>query len=94
LADLIAETSRNAVPIEAIAERVAAEHGADHRRPITPRYVGSLLRPRLNLLLYKSNGVYVVPSYRMAEVRELCQRYGVEAHPNIDTLPQSPDMGT
>jgi len=91
LANLIADTSRNAVPIKAIAEKVAAEHGADHRRPITPRYVGSLLRRRLNLLLYKSNGVYVVPSTEWPKVRELCQRYGVEADRQTDKPPQ---MGT
>jgi len=74
LADLIADTSRNAVPIKAIAERVAAEHGADHRRPITPRFVGSMLRRRLNLLLYKSNGVYVVPSTEWPKVKRIASR--------------------
>lgn len=54
----------------------AEAHRADYQRPITSRYIGSLLR-RLGLILYKSEGVYVLAPGQREVVAALCTRYGI-----------------
>ena len=43
---------------------------------VTNRWIGNILRKRLNLRTYKSHGVYVVPSTELPKVQLLCARYG------------------
>lgn len=52
-------------------------HGEEFERPLTSRYVGSLMRTALRFTLWKSS-VYWVKLPGEAEMRELCSRYGVQ----------------
>jgi hypothetical protein len=52
-------------------------YGAEYDWPITNRWIGGILRKRLNLQTYKSHGVYVVPMTERTKVELLCSRYGV-----------------
>ena len=64
------------LPLKEIVTAFIEAYGSDYKRPVTSRYVGSLLR-RLGLNLYKSEGIYVLaPGHRDA-VAALCARYGV-----------------
>ncbi|ESZ51715.1 hypothetical protein X731_03830 [Mesorhizobium sp. L2C054A000] len=78
LTSLISDTSRKVITIKAIADVVAGQHPGEFARPITPKYVGSLLRRRLNIAVYKSNGSYVVPVSEWPKIKELCRRYGID----------------
>ena len=78
LTTLISDTSRTAIAIKSIAEAVAEKHAAEYSRPITPKYIGSLLRRRLNVAIYKSNGSYVVPTSEWPKIKDLCRRYGID----------------
>lgn len=73
------------IPVGEIARQFAVVCGADCDRPITPRYVGSLLRQRLGLYTHKSNGNYVVmvPSQRLAI---LAARYGLDTGTSGDVV--------
>ena len=51
--------------------------GSDYERPITNRYIGSLLRRSLHLKTYKTSGVYVVGLTDTEKLKTLCTRYGV-----------------
>jgi hypothetical protein len=53
--------------------------------------VGGILRKKLNLLTYKSHGVYVVPITERAKIKLLCTRYGIDA---AGGAIQSGDVGT
>ncbi|MDO7836096.1 hypothetical protein Q4610_13680, partial [Sphingobium sp. HBC34] len=77
LSELLADQCRKAVPLTEIAIVFAARVGPDFERPVTARYLGSLLRTRLHLTSYKTQGVYVVPIVEKAKVDALCPRYGV-----------------
>lgn len=63
------------IGIGAIASRLIDRFGRDYDRPITNRYVGSLLRTRLGLKTYKSHGVYMV-AIDPERLNVLCNRYG------------------
>lgn len=79
LSELLADTARPAVPLSEITALFTARHGADCERPVTSRYVGSLLRTRLHLASYKTRGVYVMPTTERAKVRVMAERFGVRS---------------
>ncbi|WP_375414587.1 hypothetical protein [uncultured Bradyrhizobium sp.] len=79
LHELLLEPSKVVVPIAEIAAELTQRHGGEYQRPITNRLIGSILRRRLNVLAYKSHGVYVVPGTERAKVKHLASRYGLDA---------------
>jgi hypothetical protein len=77
-AELMAPSSRPVVPVSEIAKGLIERYGAEYERPITNRWIGSILRKRLNIRTYKSHGVFVVPAGERSKVGMLCGRYGVD----------------
>ncbi len=77
LADLIDKADRPVIPIGDVASQLIHRFDAEYDRPITNRWVGSVLRKRLNLRTYKSHGVYVVPMTERPAIEMLCARYGI-----------------
>jgi hypothetical protein len=79
LVDVLAELSVSQIGgpigIAIIASRLIERYGRDYDRPITNRYLGSLLRTRLGLKTYKSHGVYVV-AIDPERLNTLRERYG------------------
>jgi hypothetical protein len=57
--------------------RAIERYGDEYDRPITNRWIGGILRKRLNIQTYKSHGVYVVPINERPKIELLCGRYGV-----------------
>ena len=77
LAELISSSERLVVPVSEIATGLIERYGDEYNQPITNRWVGSILRKRLNILTYKSHGVYVVPMQERSKIELLCTRYGI-----------------
>lgn len=73
----LATGDRFALPLQEIVTAFAERFGADYERPITPRFLGGVLRNRLGLPLYKTNGVIAVSLKDRARVGALLARYGV-----------------
>jgi hypothetical protein len=59
-----------------IAVAFSTEFGGEYERPITNRWIGSVLR-RLGVVLYKSNGVVVLLPGQEERIAALCIRYGI-----------------
>lgn len=76
--ELFRDAGTQSVPVAKIADRFRRLHGAEYQRPITNRWIGSVLRDRLHLQTYKSHGVYVVPWVGDVRFADLCRRYGFE----------------
>jgi len=57
------EVSRPAIPLADIAERFRTRFGEGYERPITPRWIGTVLRERLHLAPFKSNGLVVYSNH-------------------------------
>lgn len=70
------------IPLREITDRFIEEYGSDYDRPITPRYVGYLLRKRLRVATHKSHGVYSVSLSEKSKVKALCSRYGISQTPS------------
>ncbi|MEY9633381.1 hypothetical protein ABIF66_001610 [Bradyrhizobium japonicum] len=84
-------------PVVAVAEITMSfiqRYGAEYDRPITNRWIGSILRNKLNLQTYKSHGVYVVPLSEKEKVELLCERYGVNVLADNLMMDAEGDMAT
>ena len=79
LAELMAGSDRPVVPVADIVTIFIERYGFEYERPITNRWIGGILRKRLNVGTYKSHGVYVVPMGDRSKIELLCARYGVSA---------------
>ena len=79
LAEAMATIDRAVVPVADITGALIDRYGDEYDRPITNRWIGAILRKRLNLHSYKSHGIYVVPVTERTKVELLCARYGVNA---------------
>jgi hypothetical protein len=77
VAELMVGSQRPVVPVADIVSVFIERYGFEYERPITNRWIGSILRKRLNIRTYKSHGVYVVPINERAKIELLCGRYGV-----------------
>jgi hypothetical protein len=84
LAELVAGSQRPVVPVADIVAEFIERYEFEYERPITNRWIGSILRKRLNIGTYKSHGVYVVPTGDRSKIELLCARYGVSV---IGTVP-------
>jgi hypothetical protein len=77
LAELMAASERPVIPVADIVAEFIERYGFEYGRAITNRWIGSILRKRLNIGTYKSHGVYVVPMGDRSKIELLCARYGV-----------------
>jgi hypothetical protein len=77
VAELMAASQRPVVPVADVVAGLVERYGEEYDRPITNRWIGSILRKRLNIRTYKTHGVYVVPMNERSKVDLLCTRYGV-----------------
>ena len=77
LAELMAGSHRPVIPVADIVAVFIERYAFEYERPITNRWIGSILRKRLNIGTYKSHGVYVVPIGERSKIDLLCERYGV-----------------
>lgn len=65
------------IPVAMITKAFIERYGKEYERPISPRYVGHLLRNRLRLATYKRHGNFVLPGAQTGHLRVLAERYGI-----------------
>lgn len=94
IANLMADAGRTVIPVADVAAALIEQHGAEYDRPITNRWVGGVLRQRLNLRTYKSHGNYVVPATERTKIDMLCARYGVQPPLDPDEPLTPGELGT
>jgi hypothetical protein len=92
--ELVLASSRAVVPIAHVTAGLIERYGSQYERPITNRWIGSVVRKKLNLQTYKSDGVYVIAKNQRQKIALLCSRYGVSANPDLPTRSNEMDEGT
>ncbi|MBI1852371.1 MAG: hypothetical protein HYR85_18680 [Planctomycetes bacterium] len=63
--------------IKEIASWFSDRHGTDYQRPVTPKWIGSVIRTRLQLRTRKSDGVFIIPREEMPKLVRLYEKYGL-----------------
>ncbi|MGY3388325.1 hypothetical protein ACVWW6_000916 [Bradyrhizobium sp. USDA 3311] len=94
LMEQMLSSNRLVVPVADVTTGMIQRYGAEYERPLSNRWIGSVLRKKLNLLSYKSHGVYVVPMAERQKVEILCRRYGVNVVIGRSTIGHEGDVGT
>ncbi len=94
LVDLMGGSDRSVIAVGDVTAGLIERYGGEYDRPITNRWVGGILRRRLNLQTYKSHGVYVVPVSEHTKIELLCTRYGINSLAGVAAAVQSGDVGT
>lgn len=94
LADLMEKSQRPVIPVADIASQLTERFDLEYERPITNRWIGGVLRKRLNVRTYKSHGVYVVPMTERPLVEMLCSRYGIYTLREMGSEIDDGDLGT
>jgi hypothetical protein len=74
----LGDTSRSTISVANIAEAMRQRFANEYDRAITNRWVGGILRRRLNIRPYKSHGIYVVFVSERSRIETLCKRFGVD----------------
>jgi len=87
-------SDRAFVPVADVTAGLIERYDSEYERPITNRWIGGILRRRLNLRTYKSHGIYVVPVSERPKVEALCARYGIYVITDIAPPAPSGDVGT
>jgi hypothetical protein len=77
IATLLADEVRSTLPLQEIVAAFVERFGAEYDRPISNRFLGGVLRNRLGLPLYKTNGIIAVALKDDARLDTLFARYGV-----------------
>jgi hypothetical protein len=65
------------VAVGDITSLFVAHYSADVSRPMTPRWMGAIIRTKLGLSTQKSNGRFVVPTSEQAKLVRLYDKYDV-----------------
>jgi hypothetical protein len=78
LSELMAQQNSSAIPLKEVTAKLLERHGSDFDRPPTSRWIGTVLRKRLHIMTYKSNGVFAVPMTERPKVAYLSRRYGID----------------
>jgi hypothetical protein len=65
------------LPLKDITSWFVERHGMDYERKITSKWIGTIIRKRLNLKTQKSHGVYVIPLSEDPKLQRLYEKYGV-----------------
>jgi hypothetical protein len=90
---LMRNTAGN-LPVAHVTAELIERYGSEYERPVTNRWVGGILRKRLNLQTYKSHGVYVVAATERDRIEHLRTKYGIDL-PGITPEPiRAGEMGT
>ena len=68
---------KRSIAVADIAGLFNRTYGKDFAKKVSPKWIGGIIRQRLNLKTKKSNGVFVVAPAEQAKLGLLYQRYGV-----------------
>ena len=75
--DMCASPLQPRLTIKEIASWFADRHGDDYERKITTKWVGGIIRKKLNLKAQKSHGVFVISPSEKPKLDRLYEKYGI-----------------
>jgi hypothetical protein len=74
---LLDADQKQQVSIKDITAQLQKHYGAEYDRNITAKWVGGIVRRRLQLKTQKSNGVYIIPFAQRPRLERLFEKYGL-----------------
>jgi hypothetical protein len=74
---LLSDPGKRHISIKNITEELQTRYGGEYDRNITAKWVGGIVRRRLQIRTQKSNGVYIIPVAQRPRLERLFERYGL-----------------
>jgi hypothetical protein len=65
------------------------KYAADYERKVTAKWIGGIIRKRLNLKPQKSNGVFVIPLSEKSKLERLYEKYGISSKDPSGPTPEN-----
>jgi hypothetical protein len=78
LLELFGAHETGSIPMGLVQQTFVDAHGDEFERPITTRYLTSVLRKRLAIRVHKSMGIMAIPRSEEPRILQIASRYGVE----------------
>ena len=66
------------ISMKDIATELQKRYGGEYDRNITSKWVGGIVRRRLQIRTQKSNGVYIIPITQRPKLERLFEKYGLQ----------------
>ena len=73
--------------VKDIASWFADRHGSDYEKRVTSKWIGSVIRKKLNLKTQKTRDGYIIPSSELAKLERLYEKYGVTGKEDNQVIP-------
>jgi len=84
IAELLIGTSK--LSIKAITTSYQKKYGKHHINPVTPKWVGGIIRSKLHVNTIKRQGVYVIGDSELTKLKALFKRYDIACELSVDAL--------
>lgn len=78
----ISATKAKAISLSEIARRFNEANASEYGQPMSNKWIGYILRNRLQIVPHKSTGIYVVPASEFPKLEALSHRYKLATHRN------------
>ena len=75
--DILSSPYEARLSVKDITSWFIDRHGDDYERKVTTKWVGTIIRKKLNLKTQKSHGVFVIPPSEMPKLDRLYEKYGL-----------------
>jgi hypothetical protein len=75
--DLLAASVNSNISIKEITSFFIDRHGEEYDKKITAKWIGSIIRRKLQIKTQKSHGVFVIPPAETAKLSRLYEKYGI-----------------
>ena len=72
--------------VKDIASWFADRHGSDYEKKVTSKWIGSVIRKKLNLKTQKTRDGYIIPSSELAKLERLYEKYGVTSNEDNEVI--------
>ncbi len=92
--DLAVSAADGRLTVKEITGLFADRHADDYERKVTAKWVGSLLRKKLGLKPWKSNGAFVISASDSPKLDHLYEKYGIQEVEEEPPPATEPDSGS
>jgi len=87
--DMLANPYGTKLFIKDIASWFLDHHQNEYKVIITPKWIGGIIRKKLNLKTQKSHGNYLIPITEISKLERLYEKYGLSVKDTEDEAPQA-----
>jgi hypothetical protein len=73
----LAEQNLKIISVKYLTDQFVDRFAHDYERKITPKWIGSIVRKKIGLKTYKTQGNFVIPQKELSKLEYLKEKYGI-----------------